>query len=39
MKMSETQYRLLVEIVAESVIRQRLEKDEKRAEKDGKQND
>jgi len=39
MKMSETQYRLLVEIVAESVIRQRRKKEGKRAENDDKQND
>ena len=36
MKMSETQYRLLVQIVAESIIRQQKEKE---SEKSDKQND
>lgn len=35
--MSETQYRLLVEIVAESIIRQQREKEEKRKAEDDKQ--
>ncbi len=37
MKMSETQYRLLVEIVAESIIRQQREKEEKRKSENAEQ--